>query len=34
MEVNGMKNFIDVKAFAQAAGLTALIIAVVNTIFG
>jgi hypothetical protein len=29
-----MKNYIDIKAFAQAAGLTALIIAVVNTIFG
>jgi len=29
-----MKNFVDIKAFAQAAGLTALIIAVVNVIFG
>ena len=29
-----MKNYIDIKAFAQAAGLTALIIAVVNVIFG
>lgn len=29
-----MKNYIDIKAFVQAAGLTAFIIAVVNTIFG
>lgn len=29
-----MKNYIDIKAFAQAAGLTALIITVVNVIFG
>ena len=29
-----MKNFVDIKAFVQAAGLTGLIIAVVNVIFG
>ena len=29
-----MKNYLDIKAFVQAAGLTGLIIAVVNVIFG
>lgn len=29
-----MKNYIDVKAFVEAAGLTSLIIAIVNVIFG
>lgn len=29
-----MKNFIDIKAFAQSAGLTGLIILVVNILFG
>lgn len=29
-----MKNYIDIKAFVEAAGLTSLIIAIVNVIFG
>lgn len=29
-----MKNFVDIKAFVQAAGLTGLIITVVNILFG
>lgn len=29
-----MKNFIDIKAFVQSAGLTGIIILVVNILFG
>ena len=29
-----MKNYLDIKAFVQAAGLTGLIITIVNVIFG